>query len=138
MKLRAAFKRIAPGVRTEELSIGWVAVSHLFISDKRERRKLRGKLVRIKSAHGTIYRTLKFSSRLKHGEAQILLDWDGWITICDDENEAGQVEVEITLASAFGKVYHSMSHPDPAYRHSMAVARIGIYIAIISLIVSLK
>lgn len=138
LKLKAVFTRIAPGIKTEELPLGWVAISHRYVDDKKQRRKLRGSLVRLKSEHGTVYRTLKFSPRLKFGESQMLLDWEGWIALCDPDDERAPVEVEVTPASWYGAVYHSMSHPDPAYRHSMAVARISVYIAIISLILAFK
>lgn len=141
--MKAKFTRIAPSKNVEQLALGWFAISHRFIQGKNERRKSHGVIYKIKSKDGSvIYRTLKFSPRLKGsvntGEGQILLDWQGWINLTDIDTENDAIELKISKANLFGRIYHSMSHPDPIYRHSMKVARIGLYISLISLILSFK
>lgn len=141
--MKANFTRIAPSINAEQLALGWFAISHRFIEGKKTRRNSYGVIYKIKSKDGSvIYRTLRFSPRLKGstrtGEGQILLDWQGWINLSDIDTEKEALELKITKANLFGRIYHSMSHPDPIYRHSMKVARIGLYISLISLILSFK
>ena len=140
--MKAKFGRVPPTAKTEELALGWVAISHRWFEDKQSRRDAYGTIYKIKTKSGTIYRSLKFSPRLKgsakSGSGQILLDWQGWINLCELDTEKSEVELKITKANMLERVYHSMTHPEPAYRHSMAVARIGLYISLISLVLSFK
>lgn len=140
--IKGKFERVPPSDRTEQLTLGWVAISHRFLDDKQSRRGAFGKVYKIKSEHGVIYRNFKFSPRLKgsakKGEGQILLDWQGWLDLCNIECENDSIELSIKKANVFEEFFHSVTHPDPAYRHSMAVARVGLYLGIISLILAFK
>ena len=141
--MKAIFSRVPPTDKTEQLSLGWVAISHRWFNDKQTRRDAYGTVYKIKSkSGGVIYRNLKFSPRLKgstsQGKGQILLDWQGWINLCEIEEEGGEIELTIKKANVFQIFYHSMTHPEPAYRHSMALARVGVYISVVTLIVAFK
>lgn len=142
MKIKGNFTRTPPAPHTEDLALGWFAISHRWVDEKIDRRKEYGQLYKIESPHGSTYRTLRFSPRLKggasKGEGQMLIDWQAWLSLCEYTRERDPVEVHIRPANIFEVFYHSMKHPDPAYRHSMAVARVGLYIAIISLLVSFR
>jgi hypothetical protein len=141
-KIKGEFERIPPSEKTEPLVLGWFAISHRWMSEKQIRRNAYGTVYKIKSEHGVIYRNLRFSPRLKgssaKSEGQMLIDWQGWITLCDIDCENTKVEIEIKKANALEMFYHSITHPDPSYRHSMAVARVGLYISVISLILAFK
>ena len=140
--MKGRFVRVPPTDKTEPLALGWFAISHLWEEDKLTRRESYSMTFKIKSKHGKIFRTLRFSPRLKgtpkQGQGQILIDWHGWLTVCEDLHERDDVELTITRANVLEVFLHSTSHPDPAYRHSMAVARTGLYIGIISLILAFK
>ncbi len=142
MKLKIDVCRVAPTDKTELLALGWTAISHRYFEDKQSRRKAYGEVYKIKSKRGTIYRNLRFSPKLKGSpkqkEAQLLIDWQGWIDLCEIGKESEAVEVSIKKANPFEVFYHTMSHPDPAVRHSVAIARVGLYISIISLILAFK
>lgn len=140
--MKGRFVRVPPTDKTEPLALGWFAISHLWMEDKLQRRHAYSTVYKIKSKHGTIYRTIRFSPRLKgtpkSQEGQMLIDWHGWLTICEDLQEGSPIELSIKKANPFEVFYHSITHPDPGYRHSMAVARVGLYISLISLILALK
>lgn len=146
--MKGNFTRVPPGAtlangsQVDELTLGWFAISHRWINDKSERRKAYGKVYKISSKHGTVYRTLRFSPKLKGSLAkesgQILMDWHGWIGLSETGNEKFPEDMKIKRANPLEIFYHSMSHPDPAYRHSMAVARVGLYISLVSIILAFK
>ncbi len=136
------FTRIPPISITEDLALGWFAISHRWMEEKQIRRDAYGKLYRIKTDEGVIYRTLRFSPRLKGAPSkdsgQILMDWHGWIQLSKTGEEKYPERMKIKKANIFEIFWHSASHPDPAYRHSMAIARIGLYISLVSIILSFK
>jgi len=148
MKITETFQEIAPGPHTSMLPLGWFAINHSWIKDKSDRRTAFDKVYKISSKHGTIYRNIRFLPKLKgikknkENEVtqtpQIMIDWSGWITLTDVDNEKKNVELTITKANPIALFYHADSHPDPAYRHSMFIARIGLYLGIISLILAFK
>ena len=138
-KVNACFKRVAPTEQTELMPLGWFAISHRYIEDKKTRRMLHGEWCKIKSAHGTIYRVLRFSPRLKGNkgkDGQILLDWNGYLDLSDHATQEVEVDLEITLASRWSYFQLSLSHPDPTYRHNSVLALIGVGLGVISLIVT--
>lgn len=137
MRLKTELAKILPSSSTEDLALGWFALSHHWLKDKKTRRENYGRLFRIKSEHGTIYRNLRFSPRLK--KSQGLFDWAGWI---DLSGRTGEEEAPLLLdirpATWAEIAFFGDSHPDPAYRHSMLLARISLYISFISLIISFR
>jgi len=146
--IKSVFQRISPGINTAQLNVGWFAINHSFIKDKRSRRDSYSKLYRLKSKHGSIFRHIRFSPNLK-GEKidkenniiqnpQLLIDWSGWMKLTNIENEKDNIEIEMSKANFFQIFYYSDTHPDPAYRHSMLISRIGLYLGIISLILAFK
>jgi len=140
--IKGMFERIPPLESTEQLQIGWFAISHRWLNDKESRRNTYGEIYKISSKHGSVYRNIKFSPRLKgtakKREGQILLDWHAWITLSSTGNEKMPEELTIRRANIFEIFYFSSSHPDPAYRHSMAIARIGLYVGLLSVILAFK
>ena len=136
------FTRIAPTTKTEELALGWFAISHRWTDDVQKRRASYGSIYKISSSKGSIYRNLKFSPRLKGSakqqQGQILIDWYGWICLNVSGEESEPETLTIKKASILETFYYTTTHPDPAYRHSMALARMGLYISFMSIILAFK
>jgi hypothetical protein len=146
--MKAIFERVPPGVnfkgkQTESLPVGWFAVTHLLIDNKKERREAYGTLYRIKSANGSVYRFLRFSPRLKGSlnkvESQMLIDWNAWLDLTGrNEYVSENIVLEIRKANWIEIFFQSTTFPDPTYRHAMQISRIGLYLGIISLVLAFK
>lgn len=137
-----SFERVAPTQQTEQLPLGWFAISHRYVDDKKGRRKAYAEWYRLKSKHGTIYRILRFSPRLKGSPrqevGQLLMDWNGWLELTGyGDGERETIEIEVKRAKWWEYFHLAMSHPDPAYRHNSALAIVGLFLGVVSFLVSL-
>jgi hypothetical protein len=138
----AHFDRVAPTQQTEQLPLGWFAISHRYVDGKKGRREAHGEWYRLKSKHGTVYRVLRFSPRLKGSPkqevGQLLMDWNGWLELSgygDSEHEP--IEIEVKKAAWWEYFHLAMSHPDPTYRHNSALAIVGLFLGIASMFQSM-
>lgn len=136
------FDRVAPTQQTEQLPLGWFAISHRYVDDKKERRKAHGEWYRLKSKYGTIYRVLRFSPRLKGSPrqkvGQVLMDWNGWLELTGyGDDEDGLIEIVVERAAWWEYFHLAMSHPDPTYRHNSALAIVGLILGIASMLQSM-
>lgn len=135
------FTRVPPTAQTETLPLGWVAISHRYVDDVKQRREMYGEWYRLKSKEGTIYRVLRFSPRLKGTanaeEGQLLIDYNGWLELTGHSPKRNEsVEIEITKAKRWQYMQLSLSHPDPTYRHNSVLALIGVGLGVLSLVIS--
>ncbi|MHC3995717.1 hypothetical protein ACXWTF_12905 [Thiomicrolovo sp. ZZH C-3] len=135
------FRRSPPSAQTEQLPLGWFALSHRYVGDIKERRKMHGEWFRLKSKEGTIYRVLRFSPRLKGSErkeeGQLLIDWNGWLDLNGHDTKDDAIEIEIAKARPWEYFHLALSHPDPTYRHNSVLAIVGLALGAVSLVVSL-
>jgi hypothetical protein len=140
--MKGTFDRIAPAVFAEKTGIplGWMVISHRWMPDKSDRRRAHGKWFRLKSAHGTSYRVLRFSPNLevspKESRGGLVLDWPAWLELngyADDVS--GPIELEITKASLWLPQL-AASHPDPAMRLSSMLGLVSVILGILSIILA--
>jgi hypothetical protein len=122
----------------ETISPGWFAVSHLWIPDKRARRRETGRWFRIQSDRSKIYRVLRFRPGLKsnteQGTGQILLDYDGWNQLTGFSEEVVP-ELRLVFRTAKRREFLGCisSHPDPSYRLAGWLGVISVVLGVIGL-----
>ncbi len=138
--LTATFSRSHKGELIKDLPQGWFAISHLFVEDKTARRKAYGQWHRIKTTHGTIYRVLRFAPNLKgsakQGEGEMLIDWNGWLSLTGLGGADDSLEVEVEKAAWWEYFHLAFSHPDPMYRYNATFAFVGFALGVVSLAVA--
>ena len=110
--------------------------------DKSERRRAHGKWFRLKSAHGTSYRVLRFSANLTGAPpdtpGEIVLDWPAWLELngyADDVS--GPLQLEITKARVWQLPQLAASHPDPAMRLSSMLGFVSVVLGVLSIVLAL-
>jgi|SRR5690554_5252563 len=141
--MNGSFNRIAPAAFAEKVGIplGWMVISHRWMPDKSERRRAHGKWFRLKSAHGTTYRVLRFSANLagsppdKPGD--LVVDWPAWLELngyADDVT--GPLQLEITKASLWQLPQLAASHPDPAMRLSSMLGFVSVVLGVLSIVLA--
>jgi hypothetical protein len=122
----------------KQLELGWFSISHVFISNKIERRKSYGKWFKIQSNKRTIYRQLKFDPTLKGAgdNPEINLDWDGFIKLHDYEVDSNDSKIfcQIQKANYFEILFANLNHPDQGLRAAFKLGIISLILSIISLV----
>ncbi|MFW2456512.1 hypothetical protein [Methyloversatilis discipulorum] len=141
--MKGTFNRIAPAAFAEKTGIplGWMVISHRWMPEKSERRRAHGKWFRLKSAHGTSYRVLRFSANLTgsppDNTGDLVIDWPAWLELsgyADDVN--GPLELEITKASLWQLPQLAASHPDPAMRLSSMLGFVSVVLGVLSIVLA--
>lgn len=134
----AAEKVFEPG----EFPIGWFAVSHHCIPDKKERRLTTGKWFCIRSEHSKVYRVLRFFPRLAFNktdkQGQIIMDYSGWLKLSDfPEDTELALQLSIRRAKKHEYLHCLLSHPEPSFRLAGWLAVISVGLGLIGLITGL-
>ena len=141
--MKGTFNRVAPATFAEKTGIplGWMVISHRWMPDKSERRRAHGKWFRLKSAHGTSYRVLRFSANLTgsppENPGDLVVDWPAWLELngyADDVS--GPLQLEITKASFWQLPQLAASHPDPAMRLSSMLGFVSVVLGILSIVLA--
>jgi hypothetical protein len=141
--MKGTFNRVAPAAFAEKTGIplGWMVISHRWMPDKSERRRAHGKWFRLKSAHGTSFRVLRFSANLtgapSGGTGDLVLDWPAWLELngyADDVS--GPLELEISKASIWQLPQLAASHPDPAMRLSSMLGFVSVVLGVLSIVLA--
>lgn len=142
--MKGTFNRIAPAAFAEKTGIplGWMVISHRWMPEKSERRRAHGKWFRLKSAHGTTYRVLRFSANLPgpsaNSSGDLVVDWPAWLELngyADDVT--GPLEVEITKARFWRLPQLAASHPDPSTRLSSILGLVSVLLGLLSIVLAL-
>ena len=122
----------------KQLELGWFSISHVFISNKIERRKSYGKWFKIQSNKRTIYRQLKFDPTLKGvgDNPEISLDWDGFIKLHDYDVDSNTREIncQIKRANYIEILFANLKHPNQGLRAAFILGIISLLLSIISLV----
>lgn len=131
----------------DHIKSGWIAVSHMHIRDKKERRNSRGVWYKIENK-GTgkhTYRILKFSPTLEshttEGPAGVVMDWDGWLEVNNfSEDLPEKATLNFRPCNRWEQFKAAWFHPDRSYRLARRIAIIlgltSLVLGSISLIVS--
>jgi hypothetical protein len=118
---------------TDTLPTGWVAINQWHVPDVKERRKLHGKWVKLKSNLGTTYRSLRFDPYLR--KDQILLDWQGQIKLHGHQKDAKRPQrLTISKLPSWMVMFASHQHPDPSVNASSWGTTIGLLLAVYGLL----
>jgi hypothetical protein len=125
----------------ESIALGWFALSHRWLEDKQQRRKLHGTWFRITCEGRRCYRAFKMVASLKGSAGadagDICVDWSAWLSL-DGYNEKPRDELylEIEPASWVDIPAIALSHPDPAHRVAAKFAILSVGLGILSLVVA--
>ena len=135
---QGTFRRVSPASFAEKvgLPMGWIVVRHDHVAEKLNRRKTHGRWVSVKSAHGKVYRVLRYSVNLQ--TSQIVMDWVGWIDLqgrTDQETE--EVPLTISTARFWEHLVIPFKHIDPGYRMSAWLGAISVALGALSVILSI-
>jgi hypothetical protein len=125
-----------------DLAAGWFAVSHNWVQEKSTRRTDHGKWHRIASDSGVVYRILRFSPNLKRDdkreEGDIVIDWMGWMDLSGRVEDVDQpLSLKVRRAHWWELPRCGLTHPDPSYRLSAALALLSAVLGIVSVVVAL-
>jgi len=112
-----------------ELRFGGVVISHRLVKEINQRRQLHSHWCRIQCGKRSIYRVIQFAPTLKGGaanesaEAEIVLDWLGWIYLSDyAESVPEKQALEISPLPWWKQGLAAWHHPDPSMRLSSRIA----------------
>lgn len=143
-EISGSFARVAPVAFAEkaDFPLGWVVVSHRWLTAKADRRDAHGRWYRIQCDGRTIYRAIRFSGKLKgspkQGIGEIVIDWPGWL---DLNGRAEEVDNSIELSLRRVRFYDlprvPVHHPDPAIRVAGWLGLISVGLGILSIILAL-
>ena len=104
---------------------------------------MHGRLYRLETEHGHIYRALRFDPKLKAGRgpdhAQLLLDYQGWLRLIgyDPDRENGCVLVSMRPIRWHEYVNVGLSNPDPLARQSYGLGLLGFWLGVLGFILGL-
>lgn len=123
--------------RKHGLPMGWFAVSWRLFNDT-DTRKLTGKIFRISTSKGSIYRTLRFSADAITEDPEcspLYLDYDGWLKLDGYRSDASpKIEnVTITQCTKIRSLGAILTYPDPVQRLIGWVSLISVIVGLISL-----
>ena len=154
--IEGRFRRLSRGKSENyRLPMAGFAVSHLHIKPKSDRRKVRRQWWRIqrRDTNRHVYRTLSFHPPLKtekwvltseaapEDNPEIILDWDGWVDLLEDDEEANEsLDLSITLVRWWQFLSQARClwrHPDPTHRLAGKVALISLFLGAVALVVTL-
>jgi len=141
--INGTFTRASPADFAEKVGIpaGWFVVSWRWMPETLQRRAQHGKWYKITSKHESIYRVLRFSTKLNggevKGEGQIVMDWSGWIELSGFANNTNvELTLEITPVSWWKYLVCVLSHPDPIYRLASELAILSVALGILSVVLA--
>jgi hypothetical protein len=148
-RIEKEFERLSKRKSDERsLPLPSFAVSTSFFDDKSDTRRLRGRWCRIERVDNPsrhIYRTFSFDPSLKGtgGDAdnpsQIVLDWDGWTELLEDEEKSGLcLHLGVTIADWTELFDCLWRHPDPTSRASFKIALVSLLCGVLALLISLQ
>lgn len=138
-KLNGLFMRCAPEADKRELPRGDIAISHYLVKNKETRRLMHGRLYKIETEHGSLYRAIRFDPKLKagkgEGHAQILLDYQGWLKLIGYDPDRQFTPIDITMRPVKWYEYPNigLSHPDPLTRQSYGLGLLAFWLGAIGL-----
>lgn len=139
-RIRGRFRRDA----TREYAEGSVAISHLWIDDKQQRRRSTGRWYRLSGSQGgrAVFRVLTFDPTLARGKgdegAALGIDWSGWLALIDYADDTTSArEVEFTRARWWHLPRIAVTHPNPVSRLALQVAAVAFVLGLIPFVVSL-
>lgn len=133
----------------DDVRDGWVAVSHLCVEDKKDRRTAYGRWYKIDNLRGDmcIYRILRFSPNLESpttdGPAQVVLDWYGWLKLNNwPEDPPKKLQLRFEPCNTWEKIKAAWFHQDQSYRLARRIAislgTVSVLLGILSLLLSLR
>ena len=140
MKISSKKFARASGTDALDLREGWFIVSYRLLSDSdRQSRKYYGRWHKISCGRARVYRCLRTSPTLASSDepATMVIDWDAWCRLSQDTKVD---EKALALSIRPAHLIEAMvlgGHPDPGIRASYQIALISLFIAIVSLIISL-
>jgi|SRR6056297_320869 len=144
MLMKGKFTRLSPANFSENMDMprGWFAISHLWMTNKRQRKLNHGKWFKIKSSKGQVYRILRFSvdlaGDLNEGKGQIVVDWQGWLQLWDyAEDVSGEIDLTISKIGWWQYPRVFIAHPDPTYRLAAELRLLSVLLGIMSVILAL-
>jgi hypothetical protein len=116
----------------------WFTISHRFLDDKVDRRMASGKWFQLRTTDGTIFRILRFESKLAYsdnvGTADVFIDYHGWLKLIDySENIDVTTDVEFKKAGWWQLMHCMVSHPDPGYRLAGWISLVSLLLGIVGL-----
>lgn len=134
--LEATFSRgaLPPG----ELPLGWFAIAPTWGVDQPGARHLRNHLCRIRSEHGTTYRTMRFAPGMafdrERRSGAIAIDYQGWAELVGESAEEPEsLRLHIQVARPWEHLLAGARHPDPVVRLANRAATIGLLLGLLSL-----
>ena len=145
-KINGKFIRISPAKFAEKIGIpqGWFVISHNWVKNKKDRRHSHGKWFKIKSAHGTVHRILRFSVNLEGttstGKGTIVLDWPALLELsgyAENINSKSEIELTITKVSWWQYPLMAFAHPDPTHKLAGELGLLSVVLGLFSLVLSL-
>ena len=138
--INGRFERISLEAKNSiiDIPMGFFAISHNWIDDKKNRRKLYSKWFKISSNNRSVYRSLKFSANLKGstkiGNGEISIDWGAWLILSDFSDEIPEsLELKIRTANFFDIPRILIFHPNPSEKLAAQIALVSLILGIISL-----
>jgi hypothetical protein len=123
-----------------EPEIGWFSISHNFINEKENRRKMYSKWFCLKSGNNKIYRQLKFDPTLNSTDnPQITIDWQGFIELHGYEvkSDFKEIDCEIRPANSIECIIANFNHPNQGLRAAYQISLLSLFIGVISLLISI-
>jgi len=134
--LEATFSRttLPPG----ELPLGWFAIAGAWAEDQPAARHLRNRLCRIRSEHGTTYRTMRFAPGItvdrERQSGALAIDYQGWAELQGKSAEEPEsLRLHIQIARPWEHLLAGARHPDPVVRLANRAATIGLLLGLLSL-----
>lgn len=133
-----ATKKSQSAMPDGELKLGYVAISHHWVADKKQRRLLTGRWVKIRCGKETIYRVLRFSPQVScdknNKSGGIVIDYDGWLELSGySEDSAQTLAVEIFPSRLGAATLGAIRHPDPTHRLACQLAYISLFLGVLSI-----
>lgn len=139
-----SFTRMSPATFAESIGIplGWFVIDWRWMPDKKQRRRNHGKVFQIQSGHGTVYRVLRFSTKLKgsptSGEGKMVIDWPGWLELSGfAEDVDGPLNLTVSRVAPWNRFMLIFSHPDPNYQLAGVLGLVSAFLGILSLVMAL-
>lgn len=139
------FNRKPLGAINEKNSvpIGWFALPFRMMPDIKDRRKFHGRWFLIECGNIKIYRVLRFAGNLKgtvrnDDTKEILLDWIGWIDLCNRDEEVDvELKLKISPISFWKYISAGLHHPEPSFKLSVILACISLFLGLLSVLLAI-
>lgn len=125
-----------------ELREGWFAVSHHWVLEKEQRRRLYGRWFRLDSdhvGHRPVFRVIRFSPNLPYDSSQhvggIAIDWEAWIDLQGrDGIELDILHLMIRPARPWEAAYAVLWHPNPSERWAARLGALALVLSLLSFV----